>query len=193
VVRVLLGLFLVCLALWIGLRGPDLIYSKKSPNRGSIQKREDDVTSPDIEKIVNKHLKNTSMAIQMQQEMLAVQLKSQAIKPGQNIFASVPQKENDHNPPPIDAKDKSQIRAEEVFKKNRSPYPNSPGNAVLNELGEQQLSAYDEEMAKKEYILEFRRNAWRGGYDVRVDDSGQVTLVRPLPESKKGTPFPEDN
>jgi len=181
----------VCFAVWIGLKGPDIIYSKDSQTQDSGQKIKGDVTSQDVESIVNKHLKSTSMAIQLQQNMLEVQLKSQAIKPGQNIFHPI-SNEKDINHRPLEAKDMSHLRVEEVFKKTKPSYDlNSPGNSVLNDLGEQQLSAYEEELARKEYILEFRRNAWRGGYDVRVDDSGQVTLVKPLPESKKGTPFPE--
>lgn len=190
IMRLILGLSFIVLALWVGFIGPDFFYpkpgsiSKTSPGSSNKLKQED------VDKIVDKHLKNTSLAIELQKGAAEVQLRSQAPKPGQNVFWD--KGDSVEYAKPLDSSDQSQLRIEQTFVK---PSPGSrglPADIVLSEMSENERQAYFDQLDREKYILDFRRNAWNGGYDVKVDETGEVTSVRPLPPHVKGRPFPDD-
>jgi len=189
--RFLIGFCFIALAIWVGLKGPDFFYPKSKPMSHSRTKSSASKSQEEVEAIVNKHLKNTSLAIQMQKDVTEVQLRSQSIKLGQNIFNASPSSDVNSAPAPLDGRDRAHKRVEEPFKRRLNSPLGTPSEKIIDALGEIQGEAVEAEQEKVRFILEFRRNAWYGGYDVRVDESGQVTSVRPLRDHEKGRPFPE--
>jgi hypothetical protein len=180
----------------MGIKGPDFFFSSSNAfsnkKKASSQEGSSNVTNLESEKIVDKHLKDTNLSIQMKKELAEVQLKSQAIRPGQNVFKNKGESYLDRVPLPIEAKDRFQKESEQLFQKPNVGKWLTPSEQIINQLAEDQIRRQEEALARQEYILEFRRNAWYGGYDVRVNEKGEVTSVRPLSPSQRKMPFPDD-
>lgn len=181
------GLVFIVAALWLTFN-VDVLTLKKDTARGASKAK----TPEEVQAIVNRHLQQTSKQIELQRGQLEVQLKRQLPQPGDNILPPSNLLES-KDLGSIDGADRGQRRIQEPFTRERGrDLGNQPSQSVIGELAERERQAFEEEQARKAYILEFRRNAWLGGYNVVVDDFGNVISARPLTPAQKRQPFPQD-
>jgi hypothetical protein len=151
--------------------------------------------------LVNHHLKKTHLQIQLQKESRLIELQgdlqrvAQQIKPGHNILKAI---DFSDLPRPLEGQDRAHSRLEQGSRKRQEAGDSHdqgrvhPRDMVLSRMGDMQKESFDELLFREQYILEFRRNAWLGGYDIQVNEKGEVLSVKPLPPQSKGQPFPGD-
>jgi hypothetical protein len=136
------------------------------------------VEAKEVDQIVNRHLVTTSKLIEMQKVQREFDLNNpKALYPNSdlvNINKSldiIPQSESKSKPAAQSA---------------------DLGARILADSAKEQMNRYQEYQDQQAYILQFKKNAWEGGFYVEVDESGQVLKARPLSEAEKRQPFPEE-
>lgn len=132
--------------------------------------------SAEAEKVVNKYLKQTSKAIEMQQIQTKIQNQFVIPKVGEVISAN------------NEARKKKTINISnpEVVGSNPSVYDtSSPAAKIQNELADQQqLEDYDQKF-REEYIRQFVENARQNGWKLVVDENGVIKSATPLNMEEK--------
>lgn len=132
--------------------------------------------SAEAEKTVNKHLKEVSRAIEMQQLRSRVQNQFVAPRIGDSI-----------SPLGKSAQSKSiNIEDQGSNLANGPVYDvSSPAAEIRNELAEQQrIEIYDQNY-RQEYIRQFTENARRNGWKITVDENGVIKDATPINQSPK--------
>lgn len=189
-------MLLILLAAFMAWKGPDLLWGPEVQPRSAKQSAPvpvENLTPEDIQKRVDAHLKKTYQNMILQRGAMEVELKKQLVRPGDNLFKpEAAKKEKSDADKPLHATDEAWVRlAEPLDGGNKKGFGKNPQKEVYQDLAEQEAMTKAEQLAKRKYIWQFRRNAWLGGYDVKVDAAGNVVSVRPLGPAERRRDFPE--
>lgn len=132
--------------------------------------------SAEAEKVVNKYLKETNKAIELQQLQTKIQNQFVVPRVGEVITTNA------------DVRKKKTITVtnSDVVGSNQNVYDtSSPAAKIQNELAEQQrLDDYDQKF-REEYIRQFVENARRNGWKLSVDENGVIKSATPLNMEEK--------
>ncbi|MCS6837601.1 MAG: hypothetical protein NZ480_02035 [Bdellovibrionaceae bacterium] len=201
--RIIVGVLLILLSIWLALKGPEYFFDLEpgvGERRSAPLEKKNNPSPSDLDTDLKKrvdwdqkadqHLKNTYYRIEFERSRREVELKKEFLRPGHNIFNQ--ELGANGKEYPLFAEDEGWKRRIEPFREKKPTVVESPRDLVLEELASQQQNDRQEQEYRRYYIWQFRRNAWYGGYDVRVDQNGNVTYVRRLSESERKKPFPEE-
>lgn len=132
--------------------------------------------SAEAEKVVNKYLKETNKAIEMQRLQSKIQNQFVVPKVGETIGPKAGSKR----------KDTIQVGSGEVTQLDVRNYDTiSPSAQIQNDLAEQQrLEEYDRQF-REEYIRQFVENARKNGWKLVVDENGVIKSATPLNVEEK--------
>lgn len=135
------------------------------------------VEAKEVDQIVNRHLVTTSKLIEMQKLQREFDLNNpKAVYPNSD---SVNSNKSLDVIPQSESKKKPTVQSTDL------------GARILADSANEQMNRYQEYQDQQAYIHQFKKNAWEGGFYVEVDESGQVLKARPLSETEKRQPFPE--
>lgn len=132
--------------------------------------------SAEAEKVVNKYLKETNKAIELQQLQTRIQNQFVVPKVGEVISTNVE----------LRKKKSIHIGDSDSAVSNHNVYDtSSPAAKIQNELAEQQrLDDYDQKF-REEYIRQFVENARKNGWKLSVDENGVIKSATPLNMEEK--------
>jgi len=132
--------------------------------------------SAEAEKVVNKYLKETNRAMEMQQLQSKIQNQFVVPKVGEVIAPNAGAKR----------KDSIQVGSGEVTQLGERDYDTvTPSAQIQNDLAEQQrLEEYDQQF-REEYIRQFVANARKNGWKLVVDENGIIKSATPLNVEEK--------
>ena len=183
------------MAAFMAWKGPDLLWAPQSspPPKSQKVSPSAEMSPEDIQKRVDAHLKKTYQNMLLQRGAMEVDLKKQLVRPGDNLFKLEPSKKvTSNSSKPLHAPDQAWVRLVEPLESGyQKGNEKNPQKEVYTDLAEQESMFKAERLAQRRYIWQFRRNAWMGGYDVKVDHNGNVISVRPLDAHERQRDFPD--
>jgi len=132
--------------------------------------------SAEAEKVVNKYLKETNKAIEMQQLQSKIQNQFVVPKVGEVITSHAGAKR----------KDSIHVGSGEVTQLGERGYDTvTPSAQIQSDLAEQQrLEEYDQQF-REEYIRQFVANDRKNGWKLVVDENGVIKSATPLNVEEK--------
>lgn len=138
--------------------------------------------TPEVERIVNKHLLETNHRLEMQRSRRMVENFKSAPQVGQRLVS--PQGTQLMDGVAMHG-DKNQEEASLRVGRDRAQvHYDSPAQRVQAELADQQRQAYAQAKAKEEYAQKFVENARRGGWNVILDENYVIVDVQKVGKEK---------
>lgn len=162
-----------------------LALPSKQPHHAELSSTGQEIPSaysPEVEKLVNKHLFLTSQ----EQEWAQKKMKAENSFSAPAIGASILQKKNggvDHS---ADQNENAAINDLDRYRKQLN-YTN-PEEVVQGQLQDQQKQRVYDEVYKKEFARQFIENARQHGFNVKLNDDLVVISVTPILQPTFQTP-----